>query len=390
MDTGRALAAGLRSGSTPGALDFERDFGGDRDRLLSHCVSQDVAYVIAGTESGIELVEYLRESIPQCPANSEGESQKRWDKEFMFSALKENGVPCLQTEAIPPGTDLSEELISRYGASLPAVVKPSTGAGSVGVRMVKDTAELREAVHSILSAPGFFGDRPSALVQELFRAPQIEYVVDTFSHDGVHEILGLSRYDKRLSPQGDFIYERIQWISPDSPLAGEITRYAEDVLRALGVNVGPSHMEIMYNAHTGPRLIDFGARAHGAGHPLKTFKLTGVSQIHRECEYIAHELRNTPLSTEGGSYSLPRDGAIIFFSLDEATRCVTQPDEDALKQLPGVHEVMVNAHAGKEYPATRSLLHSLDLGLVFLSARDEKQLDEYGEAVRDKFSSYFA
>src|SRR5690606_8692055 len=104
----------------------------------------------------------------------------------------------------------------------------------------------------------------------------------------------------------------------DGPPAGEITQYAKDVLRALGVNIGPSHMEIMYNAHTGPRLIDFGARAHGAGHPLKTFKLTGVSQIHRECEYIAHKLRNTPLSTEGGSYSLSRDGAIIFFSLDEA------------------------------------------------------------------------
>ncbi|MER5889775.1 ATP-grasp domain-containing protein [Streptomyces sp. NPDC001941] len=390
LDTGRALAAGLRDGSTPGALDFELDFGGDRERLLAHCVAQGVGYVIAGTESGIELVEYLRESIPGCPANSAGGSRKRWDKEAMFSALHENGVPSLRTRAIAPGTELSEDLLARHGASLPAVVKPSTGAGSVGVRMVKDTGELREAVESILGAPGFFGDRPSALVQELFPAPQTEYVVDTSSHDGVHEVLGLSRYDKRLSAQGDFVYERIQWMSPEETPAREIIRYAEEVLRAFGVRVGPSHMEIMYNARTGPRLIDFGARAHGAGHPLKTYKLTGVSQIHRECEYVAHLLRGTALSAAGGSYALPRDGAIIFFSLDEATRCAAQPDEEALRELPGVHEVMVNAVAGRDYPATRSLLDSLDLGLVFLSARDAKQLDEYGGAVREKFASYFA
>ncbi|ASU82278.1 ATP-grasp domain-containing protein [Nocardiopsis gilva YIM 90087] len=389
LDTERARIGGLRTEATPGALSFEGDFDGSADRVLAYCRDNAVGYVVAGSESGIGLCEYLREHLPGCPANSPGDSRPRWDKEFMFSALSASGVPSLETVAIPVAESLNTDDAARFVADAPVVVKPSMGAGSVDVRMVSTSAELVDAVRSITTAPGFFGDRPNALVQELYPHPQTEYVVDTFSHDGVHEVLGVSCYDKRVSANGDFVYERIKWLAPDEAPAGIICDYATAVLDALGVRVGAGHMEVMYNPDVGPRMIDFGARAHGAGQPLKTFKLTGTSHIHRECEYIAHLLAEQPLSASGGSYSLPQWGAVIFFNLDEPTQCRDRPVEEELMALPGVLDVTINATQGAEYPATRSLLDALSLGLAFISADNKRELDERCLRVRAEFDAVF-
>nr|WP_281382010.1 ATP-grasp domain-containing protein [Nocardiopsis mwathae] len=307
----------------------------------------------------------------------------------MFAALAADGVPCLQTTAIAAGQIPDIDEAALLVADAPVVVKPSIGAGSVGVRMVAAPCELVDAVRSITTAPGFFGDSPNALVQELYPHPQTEYVVDTFSHDGIHEVLGINRYDKRVSADGDFVYERITWLAADEPPASVLCDYAGAVLDALGVRVGAGHMEVMYNPEVGPRLIDFGARAHGAGQPLKTFRLTGTSHIHRECEYIAHIVAGRPLSDTGGRYTLPQRGGIIFFNLDRPTRCRARPSEARLTALPGVLDVTVNAAAGAEYPATRSLLDSLALGLAFIAADTRQELDDRCRRVRSEFEAAF-
>lgn len=386
VDTERALLGGLREGATPGALDFERDFGGSAERLLSYCADNGIGYVVAGSESCIALCDYLRESLSRCPANSPGGSRARWDKEAMFAALESAGVPSLHTVAVPHGSTWSAGEIATRA---PAVVKPSIGAGSVDVRMVRTDAELQDAVATITSGRGFFGDRSSALVQEVYPNPRTEYVVDTFSHDGVHEVLAVSCYDKRVSAEGGFIYERIKWLAPEEEPVSEICDYARAVLDALGVRVGAGHMEIMHNSEVGPRLIDFGARAHGAGHPLKSAALTGTSHIHRECAYAAHVLSGKPFPTGGGTYALPQPGAIIFFNLDSPARCHERPDADELQRLPGVLEATVNATAGTEYPATRSLLDGLALGLAFVSADTRQELDERCSSVRAAFDAVF-
>ncbi|MFG1791895.1 ATP-grasp domain-containing protein [Nocardia sp. NPDC049149] len=387
LDTERARVAGLRSEATPGALNFEHDFEGNPEKLLRYCLDNAVGYVVAGAESGIGLCEFLREALPDCPANEPDRSTRRWCKDDMFAELASRGIPTLRTVSLPAGREIDAQDAADLLADGPVVVKPSIGAGSVGVVMVKAAAELPEAVHAITTRPGFFGDRPNALVQELFPLPQHEYVIDTFSYGGTHEILGVSRYDKRVSDDGSFVYERITWLALDEAPVSVICDYAKEVLDALGVRVGSGHMEVMYNAEFGARLIDFGARAHGAGHPLKTFQLTGTSHIHRECEFVAHRLAQRPLSTAGGSYALARRGAIIFFNLARSARYRATAGDIA--KLPGMVSVSVNAVPGRTYPATRSLLDSLDLGLAFIEADNEHDLDERCQLARAEFDLAF-
>ena len=317
LDTDHALVSEFRTTPTPGALDFTADFGNSYDLLLKMCADRSVGYVVAGSEPGVELAERLRADIPGCPAGDTVLPMRRWDKQYMFEALAAAGVPTLTTRAVPPGrAAVPADAVAEARAGRKLVVKPARGAASVGVRLVATPDETVRC--------GLGDHRRHRPVRRCLgrsdpgdvSAPRVEYAVDTFSTPAGHEFVCVSVYDKWVSASGDFVYERGRWLDHDDPVVGELADYACRVLDALGVRVGPAHMEIM-SGSLGPRLIDFGARAHGIGHPQHTHLLTGNSQIHRECEYIAELFGiSVPAAERRTGYALSRHGALVLLSID--------------------------------------------------------------------------
>lgn len=389
LDTDHALVSGFRSAPTPGAVNFEADLGASYESLLRMCAERSVKYVVAGSEPGVELSDRLRTDIPECPANDPASPSRRWDKQYMFEALAAAGVPSLTTRSVAAGhNDVPADAIAELSRGRKLVVKPARGAASVDVRLVANPAELTEAVSAITEASGFFGGRSAALIQQMYPAPRVEYAVDTFSEAGDHELLCVTVYDKRVSESGDFVYERGRWIDHDDPVVSELADYARQVLDALGVRIGPAHMEIM-SGPLGPRLIDFGARAHGIGHPRQTFLLTGSSQVHRECEYIAELFGvRAPLAHRPGGYTLSRHGALVLFSIDRRARYLGGADVE-LAELPGVLEVRMAARPDETYPATRSMMDSVALGLAFVAADSADELDFRCAEVRKRAGDFF-
>ncbi len=379
LDTDRALHAGLRSKPTPGALSFDEDFGNSPDRVVEWALDQGVTYVVAASESGTELCEYLRSNLDRVPCNEVSEPARRWNKEHIFAALAASGVDTLRTVVVDSADDIDDAALAALRSEGSLVVKPAIGAGSVDVRLVHDPTDLRTAVTAIVDHPGFFGDRPRVLLQEAFPSPYHEYVIDTFTSGGNHEIVAVSVYEKHLSHTGDFVYDQIRWLPADDPAVPDLVRYSRSVLDALGVRVGPSHMEVMAGPRLGPRLIDFGARAHGSGHPAKTFHLTGRSQIHRECAYISGT------DHEQALYALSQHGAIVFFNTDSHVRFNGSVTAEDLDRLPGVVESAVNASAGSVHTPTRSLIDGLALGMAFIVADDPNELAERARVVRSRF-----
>ncbi|WP_174184215.1 ATP-grasp domain-containing protein [Nocardia barduliensis] len=389
LDTDQALVSGFRTAPTPGALNFEADFRSSYRLLLQMCLERSVRYVIAGSEPGVELCDRLRTDLPDCFGNDPTVPTRRWDKQRMFEALAAAGVPSLTTwsveahrNAVPP------EAIAELHGGRKLVVKPARGAASVDVRLVETPDQLAAAVSAVTGNAGLFGAGSAALIQEMYPAPRVEYAVDTFSTPDGHELLCVSVYDKWVSASGDFVYERGRWLEGDDPVVGELTDYARRVLDALGVRIGPAHMEIMSGA-LGPRLIDFGARAHGIGHPRQTYLLTGNSQIHRECEYIAELFGiRAPAPERNAGYVLSQRGALVLFSIDHRARYLGGADAE-LVGLPGVVEVRIAAEPGKIYPATRSMMDSVALGLAFVVGDDGDELDFRCAEVRKRVRDFF-
>ncbi|WP_227983786.1 ATP-grasp domain-containing protein [Nocardia spumae] len=389
LDTERASVSGFRTSPTPGAVNFEADLGSSYELLLRMCVEHSVKYVIAGSEPGVELCERLRGDLADCPTGDTASPMRRWDKQHMFEALAAAGVPGLTTLSVTADRHtVPAEALAELAAGRKLVVKPARGAASVDVRMVETRTQLIEAVTAITGSSGLFGGNPAALIQEMYPAPRVEYAVDTFSTPRGHELLCVSVYDKRVSGSGDFLYERGRWLEHDDPAVGELTDYAWRVLDALGVRTGPAHMEIMAGP-LGPRLIDFGARAHGIGHPLHTHLLTGNSQIHRECDYIAELFGvRTPAVRSSAGYVLSRRGALVLFSIDQPARYLGAAEAD-LAGLAGVMDVRISAQPGQIYPATRSMMDSVALGLVFVVADSADELDFRCAEVRKRVGDFF-
>ncbi|MFG3620047.1 ATP-grasp domain-containing protein [Nocardia sp. NPDC047654] len=391
LDTDQALVSGFRTAPTPGALNFEEDFGSNYRLLLRMCLERSVKYVIAGSEPGVELCERLRSDLPDCPGNDTTVPMRRWDKQYMFEALAAAGVPSLTTRSVDARRNtVPSEAFAELRRGRKLVVKPARGAASVDVRLVETPDQLAAAVSAITDNAGLFGAGSAALIQEMYPAPRVEYAVDTFSTPNGHELLCVSVYDKRVSASGDFVYERGRWVEGDDPVVGELTDYARRVLDALGVRIGPAHMEIMSGA-LGPRLIDFGARAHGIGHPRRTYLLTGNSQIHRECQYVAELFGiRAPAPERNAGYALSQRGALVLFSIDHQAR-YSGGAEAELGGLPGVLEVRMTAEPGKTYPATRSMMDSMSLGLAFVVGDGMDELDcrcaEVRKRVRDFFTA---
>lgn len=385
VDTDRALTAGLRVAPTAGALSFADDFGADPAALARHCIESEIGWLIVGAESAVPLGEDLRAMVPAFAQNHPENPERRWDKAAMALALAAAGVQGPETrimDSLEHVKEFAETL--RVRSEWAFVVKPSIGAGTVNVRKVQTEAELLSAAEAILNQPGMFGDQSRVLVQEFHQGR--EFVIDTVSHDGIHHVVALCTYDKRPSSLGSFVYERLRWLSDTDPLTGALRDYATNALDALGVQTGVGHMEVIMT-DGGPRLIDFGARPHGAGHPLKTFYLTGNSQIHAEASIASAIADGTTPTIK--PYGLRKHGAIAFFNISEPLQAHPIINPTRLLALDGVIEATVNLNPGGAYPETHTLLDGLDLGLAFIESQSPDQLNIRCTTIQNEFLTYF-
>jgi hypothetical protein len=387
LDTPQALAAGHRLSPSPNALDFDGDFSGDLRRLRDFCLRHDVGYVVAGAESGIELCEQLRGLLPGCPHNAPEKPSRRWDKFDMISALADAGVPHLHTTQVFDMDDF-DRAFNGFADQSKWVVKPARGAGSVDVELVDSLAAARTAVARLLDRPGLFGDRVGALVQQHYRGD--EYVVDTFSHAGTHDVISVCAYQKALRA-GAFVYERTLWIALDHENVSSLVDYSYRVLDALGVKNGSSHLEILLGS-AGPRLVDFGARPDGGSTQEIAFHLTGNSQVHAESAYVKSVCDSTTSASYSGSggYFLNRRGAIVDFNIERPGTFVAADPELELRRVDGVVDATINARYGCRYPTTRSLEDSLQLGFAFLVADTAAELDRICSCVERTVKSWFS
>ena len=103
-----------------------------------------------------------------------------------------------------------------------------------------------------------------ALVQEFLAGK--EYVVDKVSMDGEHKLTAIWQYDKRPCNGANFVYFGMKLMSAESAMAQALVAYSSQVLDALGIRQGPSHMEVMWIGTPDdgyPCLVEVGSRCHG-------------------------------------------------------------------------------------------------------------------------------
>lgn len=353
----------------------------DLEELVSELRDYSPICVLTGCESGVELAERLAPLLLPQTCNGLELAIARRDKGFMAAAVSAAGVPMMKQICTDDLASVQRWRLDNGLAQRDLVVKPPKSASTDGVTKVSTDESLQQAFTRLLHQPnrlGIINDR--VLVQEYLSGT--EYVVDTFSYAGVHTLCSVCQYAKLDNVNSMAIYDRMDWVSHDDPIIETLAVYAEQVLNALGIAWGNSHIEIMQTVD-GPRLIELGARPHGGGHPSLCVKATGDSQVHRAVKYFAQGI------TPSKRFYLLKHMTVVFFRA--LAPCIVRNLEKlhALAALRSYVDASIQVKEGQAVPPTQDLFATLALGFVVLANEDRRQLAEDVVAVRQAEAEVF-
>lgn len=220
----------------------------------------DPKYVVPGSEGGVELAMRITAALG-LPGNDINNIPNFTKKDCMHESLKKAGKRYIKGELV---NSLEEALAFFDNNKLKAcVVKPTHGAGSVGVRMCESREELIENYNEVSASVNMFGETDvKILVQEKINGT--EYIVNTVSYNGVHRLASIWRYRKEVVKGGGKAYDYCESINSLETGCSRLVRYAFDTLDAIGFTYGAVHGEYMVDEN-GPVLIETNCRPMGGG-----------------------------------------------------------------------------------------------------------------------------
>ncbi|WP_223735359.1 ATP-grasp domain-containing protein [Streptomyces purpurogeneiscleroticus] len=351
-------------------------YDGDAGPVLARLRELSPACVVPGADPGVELADFLAAQVVPGRANVPALRAARRDKGEMAAAAAAAGLPT-PAQICTADPREAQTWIARTGlAGRDLVIKPPKSASTDGVLRLPRGEGWRDAFEKQLGCLNQWdvvNDR--MLLMEYITGT--EYVVDTFSHHGVHTVADVTRYAKVDNGPHMAVYSTMEWVAPDDPVVSELTRYTRGVLDAVGMRFGAAHVEIMQTAD-GPRLIELNARPHGGGHPPFNRHATGDSQIDRTVRSVLGG-PGEPIPT---GYALHRHMRVVFL-ISRSAGVVRNPEVfDAVQELPSLHHSAVHVHNGQRLHVTRDLLNTLSLGFVVLAHEDPSQVEADCRAVR--------
>jgi biotin carboxylase len=324
----------------------------------------NIDFLCSGFEESVAYTDQLN-AILQLPyANDPKTSHHRSNKYEMLSQLKASNIPTVKQFKIT-GHKCTEEVLQNFKDwQFPAIIKPSNGSGSAGITIVNNIEDVKLYLQNV---PAYTIGRKfeEFLVQELLTGT--EYVVDTLSILGKHQVISVYRYHKILV-ESKPIYRYAEIVHPQTAEYKLATDYAAQVLTAVGLLNGFGHTEIFLTPQ-GPRLIEVNPRIAGAsGLPHKlTQALFKTNQIAALSFFLKHKQLDIK------NY-LPQGYGRFLLIQNWQPRVIGNVDIAKLQNLSSYKEILVLKPAGTYLEKPK------DLGdvvlLVLFINQDKEQLEK--------------
>ncbi|TCT88976.1 biotin carboxylase [Gibbsiella quercinecans] len=337
--------------------------------------------IIPGSETGVELADSISLHLTPNFANSKAMMLARRDKGRMGDCIARERIPHILQICTDSVNEIRKWVRENDLAGMPLVLKPPKSSGTDSVIKLTDLNKLDEEFNKIygkINKLEILNDK--VLVQEFVSG--IEYVVDTFSVDGIHYVCDICKYSKVNTEHQMSIYETIEWVEETDPVAPSLINYTNLVLNALGVKFGCAHIEIMLT-NDGPKLIEVGARAHGGGHPIFNLVATGDSQLHRLIDFVSNQRK---IST---NYQLKNHTKVVFLINKEKSQAKEINKLDLITNLKSHYKSYFNVHEGDVLLPTTDLFSTFDLGFVVLSHSSAEQVQKDHEILKRMLSEVF-
>jgi len=329
--------------------------------------------ILPGTESGVELADLIAAQVTPHIANDSSKSSARRDKGAMAQALTKAGLQIIKQLCTDDIAEVEQWLTQENLTGKDLVIKPPKSAGTDGVIKIPKGHNWQQEFKNLLNTNNRLGIvNDKLIIQEYISGT--EYVVDTMSYDGNHSICNICKYYKIENGANFGIYDYMEWCSPDIPcyeklIYEKLINYAKDVLNAVGMRFGTSHIEIMWTEE-GPKLIEIGARPHGGGNPKFTRIATGDSQIDRIVRYFTN-----PDSPIPSSFQLIKHVSVVFLICRNERKVTNAQILERINELTSYHSSIINIKNGDLLEPTKDLFDTFKLGFVILAHEDSLQIE---------------
>lgn len=359
----------------PDEFDAVASAEGGLARLTQWLERRSPLAVVPGAESGVILADRLAHTLTPDRCNVVELTEARRHKGKMVRALAERGLA-----TIPSVCATDPEVVRRWvarrglsGADL--VLKPVLSGGTQGVTLVRRGDGIDRAMDRLLGWTDVFNiTNREVLVQQ--RVFGDEYVVDTFSRDGVHSITNICRYNKFEDATRFAVYESMDFVPLAAPGNVALIAYVKQALDALGVRFGLAHVEVMVTSD-GPLLVEVGARVPGAFLPGACTIATGENGISR----LVAALAGTAPATH--DYTLLRRVRVVYFTQARAGTITNVQAYEQIARLPTCRHVHINVRDGEHIGRSTDLLSIMGLGWALLAHRDLSHIERDHRLVRE-------
>ncbi|MDI5966525.1 ATP-grasp domain-containing protein [Streptantibioticus silvisoli] len=259
------------------------------------------------------------------------------DKNLMRDRLVAAGLDST-AHTIATGENDVRSFLRAHGG--PCVVKPVSGAGSVGVALARTEADVPAAWRR--ASGDHTGITGAGVIVEQYHEGD-QFSVEGLSEAGEHVIVSITR---KFSDPATFVelgHVVPAGLSDAQRAAAEA--YVTRVLDALGVEFGATHTEIVLGDH-GPRLIETHVRVGGDEIPGLTLDVTGVDLS--DC-VVRQTLGDKVLPGVRALLAAPRErvASAIWFAALPGTGVLEEVSGTAeARATAGVTDVQVTARPG--------------------------------------------
>ncbi|NKE58803.1 ATP-grasp domain-containing protein [Lentzea sp. PSKA42] len=302
----------------------------DVDSIVDVTRTEHFDAIVSITELTVELAAQVREAKGFGGTSSDTE-RAVLDKAATRETLRSKGL----TEVDHRSATITELADLLDVVQLPAIVKPRSFTGSIGVRLLHDRSDV-EAVtrqYDLAKAPAF--GRDQITVESFIPGPEVS--VEGLVVDGELSLFAITDKINTGSP----IFYEVAHVMPSRFTADweeRVRSYLQDVVTALGVVTSPIHAELKL-AGDRPEMIEIHTR-YGGGRIVDLLQATYPRRAYRD--YLAAVLDGVrpeivePIAVHGtgffvGLVDLPLAPPSFDFPHPAA---VTAIDFDARRQPP--------------------------------------------------------
>ena len=299
------------------------------------------AFVVAGSESGVELAERLAVDL-DLPTNGAEMCEARRDKFLMAEAARASGLRTAKQFL----SDDVDEIIDWTESTLdwPVIVKPPRSVASDGIAFCRSVDEVRQAAAIILSATNALGCKNHAVLVQEFLAGT-EYIVDTVSLDGNRKTTAIWEYNRPPTADAcEFVsYDAMTLLPYSGKRQQALQSYACSVLDALAIEIGPAQCELMW-VDGEPVLVEAAARLSGGIGALLSGICGGICQVD-ETVSIMLEPKQFMASIDDMPH-LERRAVILFLVPQQRGRLIRLRGIGDIRRLPTLHSLSISAQPG--------------------------------------------